>query len=170
MLSNVACKYWGQFVVLAIKSFQRTITLHLVLVSSNKLDRLKCFMWQMWHVMLMLRYGVGAGVNRVFSCCPGTLAGHTSRSLLRYPHTTIHLWPVLEAVFFGSKTESSHVYSQWREAKQNVTYQGQCFAICKCTQWRAVLDGITGLRVWVWCRTGGNYRRCWILGLGLRSP
>ena len=50
----------------------------------NKIHRLKCFnvclMWQMWRVMLMLRYGLGAGVNRVFSCCPGTLAGHTSRS------------------------------------------------------------------------------------------
>ena len=36
---------------------------------------LKCFnvrfMWQMWHVMLMLRYGVGAGVNRVFKLLPG---------------------------------------------------------------------------------------------------
>ena len=31
-------------------------------------------------LLLMLRYGLGAGVNRVFSCCPGTLAGHTSRS------------------------------------------------------------------------------------------
>ena len=51
---------------------------------SSEIHRLKCFkvclMWQMWRVMLMLRYGLGAGVNRVFSCCPGTLAGHTSRS------------------------------------------------------------------------------------------
>ena len=39
-----------------------------------------CLMWQMWRVMLMLRYGFVAGVNRVFSCRPGTLAGHTSRS------------------------------------------------------------------------------------------
>ena len=31
-------------------------------------------------LLLMLRYGLGAGVNRVFSCRPGTLAGHTSRS------------------------------------------------------------------------------------------
>ena len=31
-------------------------------------------------LLLMLRYELGAGVNRVFSCSPGTLAGHTSRS------------------------------------------------------------------------------------------
>ena len=51
---------------------------------SSEIHLLKCFkvclMWQMWRVMLMLRYELGAGVNRVFSCRPGTLAGHTSRS------------------------------------------------------------------------------------------
>ena len=68
----------------SIQSHPISITSYVAQTQCSEIHCLKCFnvclMWQMWRVMLMLRYGLGAGVNRVFSCCPGTLAGHTSRS------------------------------------------------------------------------------------------
>ena len=68
----------------SIQSHPISITSYVAQTQCSEIHCLKCFnvclMWQMWRVMLMLKYGLGAGVNRVFSCCPGTLAGHTSRS------------------------------------------------------------------------------------------